>query len=510
MAKKNDGGGMGSWLGRVFVALLVVSLLVFVIIRVMVPADDYATKVEKDLEGYGKNVWQKEKSLTQDDLQTLLSSFKKDLVDELQQANNQNSRKLDDTFDEKEKIERRHSRLSDKRNKKQTQEELIYRPARGEEAAQHEGEKKSFDVIHPNGPKPRVPPGPRPKFVPGDDKSGIYIAIATFRDKECAGTMLSLYKKAAFPERVYVGLIQQISDDNILEDCLHQCTEEGSQLLTPEQREEVFTHLCPRIKNHQITDVRIPFSYGKGVMYARHNAQWLIRDQEFAMMMDAHSEFVMGWDSLMIANWNEIENEMAVLSTYPKNFQDRNDESTWDKTPTIPQLCRSVFRPNGIPRHQSAIEVATDVSHISPFWGACFSFSKSHAWRRVMFDPYSYFAFDPEEFSYGIRLWTHGYDMYTPSYNYIYHQYYGNALASKYGKRDFYFKTATYKEKAVDKVNARIRYMIGGRVTQNDKPDLREIGHYSLGDVRSLEDYLEFTSIDVINQDSPNICNKVW
>ena len=31
-----------------------------------------------------------------------------------------------------------------------------------------------------------------------------------------------------------------------------------------------------------------------------------------------------------------------------------------------------------------------------------------------MFDPYSFFAFDPEEFSYGIRLWTHGYDLYTP------------------------------------------------------------------------------------------------
>tara|TARA_R110002050_G_scaffold236758_2_gene372636 strand:- start:1724 stop:1978 length:255 start_codon:yes stop_codon:yes gene_type:complete len=27
------------------------------------------------------------------------------------------------------------------------------------------------------------------------------------------------------------------------------------------------------------------------------------------------------WDSLMIANWNEIENEMAIISTYPKNFK---------------------------------------------------------------------------------------------------------------------------------------------------------------------------------------------
>jgi hypothetical protein len=84
------------------------------------------------------------------------------------------------------------------------------------------------------------------------------------------------------------------------------------------------------------------------------------------------SEFEPKWDSLMIANWNEIENEMAgtllsystsplpfsssilfcshthndeiklkintVISTYPKNFKDRKDVKTWDRSPTIPQV----------------------------------------------------------------------------------------------------------------------------------------------------------------------------
>ena len=48
-------------------------------------------------------------------------------------------------------------------------------------------------------------------------------------------------------------------------------------------------------------------------------------------------------------------------------------------------------------------------SYLIPFWSACISFSKAHAFRTVMFDCCAPYTFDGEEFSYGIRLWTHGY-----------------------------------------------------------------------------------------------------
>jgi len=56
-------------------------------------------------------------------------------------------------------------------------------------------------------------------------------------------------------------------------------------------------------------------------------------------------------------------------------------------------------------------------------WGAGYSFSKCHAERRVPYDPYLDHIFDGEEFSRMARLWTNGYDVYTPRRSHIVHDY---------------------------------------------------------------------------------------
>lgn len=56
-------------------------------------------------------------------------------------------------------------------------------------------------------------------------------------------------------------------------------------------------------------------------------------------------------------------------------------------------------------------------------WGAGYSFSKCHAERRVPYDPHLEGIFDGEEFSKMARLWTNGYDVYTPRKGYVVHDY---------------------------------------------------------------------------------------
>ena len=51
---------------------------------------------------------------------------------------------------------------------------------------------------------------------------------------------------------------------------------------------------------------------------------------------------------------------------------------------------------------------------LSTLWAAGVAFSKCHAEREVPYDPYTPHVFDGEEFSRGARLWTAGYDFYTP------------------------------------------------------------------------------------------------
>ena len=49
------------------------------------------------------------------------------------------------------------------------------------------------------------------------------------------------------------------------------------------------------------------------------------------------------------------------------------------------------------------------------------SFSKCHAEKAIMNDPKLNQIFDGEEFGRGARLWTSGYDFYTPHKNYVFH-----------------------------------------------------------------------------------------
>lgn len=56
-------------------------------------------------------------------------------------------------------------------------------------------------------------------------------------------------------------------------------------------------------------------------------------------------------------------------------------------------------------------------------WGAGYSFSKCHAERRVPYDPNLDRIFDGEEFSKMARLWTNGYDVYTPRRGHLVHDY---------------------------------------------------------------------------------------
>merc|ERR1719273_1532872 len=56
-------------------------------------------------------------------------------------------------------------------------------------------------------------------------------------------------------------------------------------------------------------------------------------------------------------------------------------------------------------------------------WGAGLSFSKCHAELKVPVDPHSPGVFDGEEFNRAARFWTYGYDIYTPNYVYILHNY---------------------------------------------------------------------------------------
>lgn len=154
----------------------------------------------------------------------------------------------------------------------------------------------------------------------------------------------------------------------------------------------------------------------RGPTLARANQQSLIQDEVFCMELDAHSILLRSWDTKIIADWLRADNEMAVLSTYIQGLERLNSDGETRKVQDVgSHMCRAptepvFFRNSPTSRHKNARRPV-----MSPFWGAGMSFNKCHAERRVKVNPHTPWLFDGEEFLRASHLWTHGYDMYSPS-----------------------------------------------------------------------------------------------
>lgn len=130
-----------------------------------------------------------------------------------------------------------------------------------------------------------------------------------------------------------------------------------------------------------------------GPVTARHIGDRMYRGQYFVMQMDAHCQFVKHWDTLLIGQWRETKNEMAVLSSYLSDVQGAiNPKTGKSNRNTRPIMCNSAFEgmaPARYLRHGSQPEdfaIIRDMPQLQPFWAAGFSFSRGHFKIRVPYD----------------------------------------------------------------------------------------------------------------------------
>ena len=126
-----------------------------------------------------------------------------------------------------------------------------------------------------------------------------------------------------------------------------------------------------------------------------------------------------------------------------------------------------------------------------------------------MFDCCAPYTFDGEEFSYGIRLWTHGYDFYSPKDTILLHQYYHPGVVERTGrKRNLYHENKWGEHyRVMRRSNERFRQMLGLEPTQD--ADLTDLDKYGLGNVRTREQFIEFSGVDLNKETQEFICDKV-
>ena len=290
----------------------------------------------------------------------------------------------------------------------------------------------------------------------------IFVSIASYRDTECQWTVKDLFDKATHPERVFVGICWQFIREED-DDCFLVSTR-------PEQ--------CRIIE----VDAR----ESRGVCWARAKVQQLWDGEEYYFQIDAHSRFAQGWDEILLAMWAACGSPRAVLSAYPASYEPP-DRLGPDIVATItakdfdPRGLLS-FGSKGIPQAQ-----APDAPSPAAFIGAGLLFGPSEFIREVPYDPFIYFT--GEEITLAARLWTHGWDLFSPNRVTVYHEY-----APRPNKKRHWHDHKLWTELSTRAVK-RVRHLLD-REPCDDAAALEDMEKYSLGTQRSLADYEAFAGVD--------------
>lgn len=313
------------------------------------------------------------------------------------------------------------------------------------------------------GKSPRGQPAPRAaRARNAPARPRIFVSIASYRDTECQWTVKDLFEKAAHPDRVFVGI------------CWQYIAEEDADCF------------LVRTRPKQVRVIEVDARQSRGVCWARAQIQGLWQGEEFFLQIDAHSRFAPGWDEMFLEMLRACPSERPVLSTYPASYvpPDRLGADN------IAIINAKEFDDNGVLAQGSRAVAQAEmpaVPQATAFIGAGTLFAPAGIIEEVPYDPHVYFT--GEEITLAARLWTHGWDLFTPNRCAVYHEY-----SERPNKRRHWHDHKRWLELS-RRGARRVRHILGTEISTD--PDIvQDAAKYALGTRRSLEAYEAFSGVD--------------
>lgn len=199
-------------------------------------------------------------------------------------------------------------------------------------------------------------------------------------------------------------------------------------------------------------------------------------------------------------------NENAVMSAYPKSV------AAVAQTGNVPVVCNTKFTEDGfvfMPKHDGMRMVNDPKTPIlTHLWAAGMSFSKAHRVHNVPYDGFTPYLFDGEEFGLGLRMFTHGYDVYAPMENLVWHVYQTGKKDSK-GEKAKFWEDKWNERYPIQKRSARRIWAMMGFPLDDDYDDT-DLDKYGLGTKRTVAQYERWTGIDLATRNvAGGMCDKV-
>jgi hypothetical protein len=284
-------------------------------------------------------------------------------------------------------------------------------------------------------------------------------------------TLSTLYNNAAHPERIFVGICEQNKAGMSKELCMSN-------------------KVMRYIDNIRITT--LDHKDAKGPTYARYYCADLWRGEQYFLQIDSHTTFVKNWDLDLICMINQIksdpnESSRPVLSAYPPTKEQMDLDG-------FPEMDSSSLGANGIPTLYCGWSKASDRPKRSnkPWAAAGFMFLESSFLHSVPFDPNLSHLFGGEEILFSARLWTNGWDFYTPNKKVAYHHY-------NRTKAPLYHQDLKDSGDCRAKAEKRVLFLLGLVPKLFVAQDfLRDTNHYGIGRFRTIGDFWKASGIDPI------------
>ena len=234
--------------------------------------------------------------------------------------------------------------------------------------------------------------------TPPPGTESIFVSVASYRDERCDFTIRNLFERAAAPRNIYVGLcIQNKRGDP-------ECPERP--LCLGGSGECLDDHLrVHRMRHNQ----------AKGPAYARYFCAQLYRGEKYFLQIDSHMEFVQDWDRIIIEQLHKCPvgpgATGAVLTHYPP--ADMTDQVRKGQVTT--HICRGKFEGDGMISFLSMQHGPRKLPMKTYYLAGGFLFGPGRLVREVPYDPHLVYLFWGEELLLAARLWTSGYDIFSPS-----------------------------------------------------------------------------------------------
>ena len=270
----------------------------------------------------------------------------------------------------------------------------------------------------------------------------IFVALAAHEDPELDVTIRSLLHAAARPERIVIGVVWQGAgpcpalEPRSLK-AYAEYIAKGKAANKPEARrddsppsggasENALRPLgfTPRaVLGGQLRVLELSRAEARGPCWARYLCELLWEGEEYFSQMDSHMRLASGWDHACIAQLRACEaaydTQKPVLTCYGSRF-DRGAPFDWAASLPAPTpamlLAGSHFDEDGVLQLKGRLALQPFAApRPTYFFSANFSFCAGWRVAEVPYDPQLQYLFHGEEVLMAVRLFTHGWDLFTPA-----------------------------------------------------------------------------------------------